>query len=74
MRIMLDFKCTACSHVDERYIDNNTEYVECSKCSSSATRLVSTPTISLEGYSGSFPGAAAAWEKKHRMVAHDQRD
>jgi hypothetical protein len=32
--------------------------------------MISTPTISLEGFSGSFPGAAAAWEKKHRMVAN----
>jgi hypothetical protein len=35
--------------------------------------MISTPTISLEGYSGSFPGAAIAWEKKHRMIA-DTRD
>ena len=73
MRIILDFKCTACNHVDERYIDNNTEYTECSVCNGKALRMVSTPTISLEGYSGSFPGAAIAWEKKHRMIA-DTRD
>jgi hypothetical protein len=70
MRIMLDFKCTVCDHTDERYVDNTTEYTECSICNSKATRMISTPTISLEGYSGSFPGAAAAWEKKHRMVAN----
>jgi len=66
---MLDFKCTACNHTDERYIDNTTEYTECSKCNSRATRLVSTPTISLEGYSGSFPSAADAWAKKHKLSA-----
>lgn len=70
MRIILDFKCTACDHVEERYIDNKTEYTECSICNGKAARMVGTPTISLEGYSGSFPGAAAAWEKKHRMVAN----
>ena len=73
MRIMLDFKCTVCDHTDERYVDNTTEYIECSICNSKATRMISTPTISLEGYSGSFPGAAIAWEKKHRMIA-DTRD
>ncbi len=72
MRITLDFECTSCFHIDERYIDNNTEYTECSECGSKAKRMISTPTIKLEGYSGSFPGAAAAWEKKHRMVAHHQ--
>ena len=66
---MLDFKCTVCDHTDERYIDNTTEYTECSKCNSRAIRLVSTPTISLEGYSGSFPSAADAWAKKHNLPA-----
>jgi hypothetical protein len=31
--------------------------------------LVSTPTIALEGYSGSFPSAADAWAKKHNQPA-----
>jgi DNA-directed RNA polymerase subunit RPC12/RpoP len=69
LRIMLDFKCSVCDQVDERYIDNKTEYTECSKCNSRATRLVSTPTIALEGYSGSFPSAADAWAKKHNQPA-----
>lgn len=70
MRVLLDFQCTACNHIDEKYIDNTTEYIECSLCNSKAVRKISAPTISLEGYSGSFPGAAAAWEKKHRMAAN----
>ena len=66
---MLDFKCSVCDQVDERYIDNKTEYTECSKCSGNAIRMISTPTIALEGYSGSFPSAADAWAKKHNLPA-----
>jgi hypothetical protein len=39
----------------------------CPKCSSNADKLISAPRVTLEGYSGSFPGAAAAWEKKHKQ-------
>lgn len=74
MRIMLDFKCETCSNVDERYIDSKLEYSECSKCGCKAKRMISTPTITLEGYSGSFPGAAAAWDKKHKQRAATQRN
>jgi hypothetical protein len=31
--------------------------------------MISTPTIALEGYSGSFPSAADAWAKKHNLPA-----
>jgi predicted nucleic acid-binding Zn ribbon protein len=73
MRILLDFKCTTCSNVDERLVEL-TEYVECSKCNGRADRLISKPTVKLEGYSGSFPSAAAAWEKKHSILAAQPRD
>jgi hypothetical protein len=62
---MLDFKCTSCNHIDERFIEY-TQTSTCSLCNCNSEKLLSTPTIALEGISGSFPGAADAWAKKHK--------
>ena len=68
---MIDFKCTSCFKITERYIEN-TEQTTCSFCGCIAEKALSTPTISLEGISGSFPSAADAWAKKHNPSV--QRD
>ena len=72
MKRLYEFQCRKCKEISEVY----TEYAQistCPLCGSDADKIISAPRISLEGYSGSFPGAAIAWEKKHRMVA-DKRD
>lgn len=72
MKRLYEFQCRECKEISELY----TEYTHtstCPLCGSDADKIISAPRISLEGYSGSFPGAAIAWEKKHRMVA-DKRD
>lgn len=69
MKKLFDFQCRDCKEVFEEL----TEYKQtstCPLCNSEADKLISTPRISLEGYSGSFPGAALAWEKKHRLSAN----
>lgn len=71
MRIMIDFKCTSCSHIDERYTEYTQESI-CPLCGCKAEKVLSTPTIFLEGISGSFPGATEAWAKKHKISV--QRD
>lgn len=66
MKKLFDFKCRSCKENFEEY----TEYKQvstCPTCGSEADKLISTPRISLEGISGSFPGAALAWEKKHNQ-------
>lgn len=63
---MYEFQCSHCNH----YFEELTEYTQtftCPKCHSNADKLISAPRVSLEGYSGSFPGAASAWEKKHKQ-------
>ena len=69
MKKLFEFQCRECKEIFEEY----TEYKQvstCPSCKSDADKLISAPRIDLEGYSGSFPGAAIAWEKKHRMVAN----
>jgi len=66
LKRMYEFQCSHCNH----YFEELTEYTQtlpCPKCSSNADKLISAPRAKLEGYSGSFPGAAAAWEKKHKQ-------
>lgn len=62
-RRMRDFKCRN-SHITELYIDDETESLVCEICGETAVRVVSPSLIKLEGCTGSFPGAAMAWERK----------
>jgi predicted nucleic acid-binding Zn ribbon protein len=71
LRIIIDFKCTSCNNIDERFIEYTNESI-CTLCGCKAEKLLSSPTISLEGISGSFPSASDAWAKKHKISV--QRD
>ncbi len=65
MKRLYEFKCTKCETVSEIY----TEYVKeskCPVCGAVANKIISAPRVHLEGWSGSFPGAAMQWEKKHK--------
>lgn len=64
MKILFNFLCNDCGHPFEEF----TEYKktsECPQCHGIADKQVTAPTISLEGYSGSFPTASDKWAKKH---------
>ena len=63
LKKFFEFTCQECKETFEKY----TEYIQTTECQcgGKADKIISTPRISLEGISGSFPGAAAAWEKKH---------
>lgn len=65
---LFDFKCESCQEVFEEFTKED-RIKPCPKCGCSANRLIGTPTVKLEGWSGSFPGAAAAWVKKHNQKA-----
>ena len=66
MKKIFDFKCSKCAHIFEEL----TEYkkiAECPLCSGEADKMITSPTIKLEGITGSFPDAASAWVKKHKQ-------
>lgn len=60
---IFEFLC-ANSHRTEALVDPDTQHLFCSKCGREAARVISAPTMKLEGCSGSFPTAYDAWERK----------
>lgn len=54
------------SHISETYVESSVRNIKCNTCSEDAERIVSTPAIKLEGWSGSFPGAANKFDRIHR--------
>ena len=64
MKRMYDFVCEN-GHKIERYCVYEMQSVQC-ECGGLANRTISAPSINLEGWSGSFPGAAMKFNRKHR--------
>ena len=60
---VFDFQCPN-DHITESFVNSDTREINCSVCGQTATRLVSTPRVRLEGTTGDFPGAAMQWERK----------
>ena len=60
MKILLDFKCISCGEVTERFIDSTVKEATC-ECGSISYRLISMPTVKLDGTNPDFPGAYNQW-------------
>jgi hypothetical protein len=70
---VFDFTCLN-GHTQERFTSVETETISCNVCGSDAFRQVGAPQVRLEGVTGSFPGAAMKWDKKHReQLAKEQK-
>jgi hypothetical protein len=70
---VFDFTCQQ-GHKQERFTSVETETISCNVCGAEAFRQVSAPQVRLEGVTGSFPGAAMKWDKKHReQLAKEQK-
>lgn len=61
MRKLFEFSCED-FHITERYVDDSIRTITC-PCGKSADRIVSAPTVKLEGITGAFPGAYDRWER-----------
>jgi putative FmdB family regulatory protein len=66
MKILFDFECKDCGVFDK--IIEYTKTTDCPTCGKESKKLISTPTIKLEGISGDFPDAHAKWAKKHHAL------
>jgi putative FmdB family regulatory protein len=64
MKRIYEFQCVN-GHITEKFCSFEDKQITCPVCESSASRIISAPSIALEGISGSFPGAAMKWERKH---------
>lgn len=72
MKKIFNFHCKSCDEYFEKYIEY-TQTTECPSCSGQADKIITAPTIKLEGYSGAFPGAAMQFDKKHREKLAQER-
>jgi hypothetical protein len=62
MRRMFDFLCSD-AHESEAFVDDSVRTIECPVCGKDANRLVSSPQVKLEGFSGAFPDAYDKWSR-----------
>ena len=60
---IFEFRCVK-DHVSEKYVDDEVTSVECPHCHNDASRIISSPMFKLEGFTGAFPTAYDAWERK----------
>lgn len=71
MRRMFEFVCSN-GHLTEKFIDDDARVISCPLCGEQSVRLISTPRINLEGFTGAFPGAADKWlrirAEKHKQA------
>ena len=71
MKRIFEFRC-AKEHISEKLVDDEVRSIECPHCRNEASRIISSPRISLEGTSGAFPTAADAWARKHEQAARSR--
>ena len=73
-RRIFEFVCVGEeNHLFEKYTDTETRTLVCPHCGELSNRIVSTPQISLEGFTGDFPGAAISWAKKRAEKLKQER-
>jgi hypothetical protein len=72
MRRIYEFACEN-GHRVEKLTSYELVQVQC-ECGGNAHRVISAPAFLLEGWSGSFPTAAAQFDRKHReKLAAEQK-
>lgn len=73
MKRMYEFVCEN-GHHTEKLTGYETAQVPCGDCGGVALKTISAPAIKLEGWSGSFPGAANKFDRIHReKLAAEQK-
>jgi hypothetical protein len=69
---MFEFACED-GHFFEKLVDDSVRSVKCIHCDTNATRLVSAPSVKLEGITGAFPGAYSKWERVRAEKMQQER-
>jgi len=68
---MYEFVCE-CGQRTESLTDYESVSVMC-RCGGFASRVISAPSINLEGWSGDFPSSWGKFDKKHRDKLAQER-
>ena len=73
-RRIYEFVCKEAHHRTESFVDEECHVTPCKECGAEATRVMSAPTMRLEGCTGDFPSAADAWvRKRSQKMAQEQK-
>lgn len=72
MRRIFEFLCQD-NHLSEAYIDDSERMISCKECGKDAHRIVSKPSMKLEGITGDYPTAYDAWERKRAEKLKEER-
>ncbi len=72
---VFDFRCPN-AHVTEHFVATcDTGLVTCPECGETATRQPAAPRSKLDPFTGHFPSAADAWEKRREShMAKERRN
>ena len=62
-RRMFEFVCED-GHISEALVSSDVREVSCRACGKKATRIVSAVQSKLDPFTGSFPTAYDAWDRK----------
>lgn len=62
-RRMFEFACEQ-SHISEALVDEEVREISCRSCGQPAKRIVSAVQSKLDPFTGSFPTAYSAWNRK----------
>jgi predicted nucleic acid-binding Zn ribbon protein len=71
-RRIFEFLCEN-GHRTEAFVDTECHATPCKECDAEAQRVVSAPSMKLEGWSGSFPTAADSWVRKRTEKIAQER-
>jgi predicted nucleic acid-binding Zn ribbon protein len=72
-RRIFEFVCEN-AHRTEAFVDTECHATPCKECGSEAKRVMSAPTMRLEGCTGDFPSAADSWvRKRSEKMAQEQK-
>ncbi len=69
---MFEFVC-ANSHRTEALVKSETQEHICSVCGEVSKRVISAPSMKLEGITGSFPSAYDSWNRKRAEKLAQER-
>jgi len=65
MYVFNDFICPD-GHVQEKFLDNKLKASKCDICGQGSVKKQAAIRFRLDGTSGDFPTASAAWERKRK--------
>ena len=71
-RRIFEFVCIN-GHRTDAFVDTEVHVTPCRECGAESKRVMSAPTMKLEGWTGSFPTAYDSWERKRSEKLAQER-